>query len=134
MKIQKNITRKSNFDLKSIGLKKEPFGSFFNQTIKLFNKLNILTYVFFPQHFLNLRPLPQMQGSLRPTFGVSRIFGVLGGQQLVSLQQTPSSLIISSGNSSIFSIILITYRYFYLNLIKCNLYEILLQGNFTKTS
>ena len=61
--------------------------------------------MFFPQHFLNLRPLPQMQGSLRPIFGVSRIIGVEGEQQLVSLQQTPSSLSISSDDSSIFLII-----------------------------
>jgi len=61
--------------------------------------------MFFPQHFLNLRPLPQMQGSLRPIFGVSRIIEVEGGQQLVSLQHAPSSLSFSSGNSSIFSII-----------------------------
>ena len=61
--------------------------------------------MFFPQHFLNLRPLPQMQGSLRPIFGVSRIIGVEGGQQLVSLQQTPSALSISSDDLSIFSII-----------------------------
>jgi len=67
--------------------------------------MKIFTYMFFPQHFLNLRPLPQMQGSLRPIFGVSRIIGVAGGQQLVSLQQTPSSLSISSDDSSIFSII-----------------------------
>ena len=58
--------------------------------------------MFFPQHFLNLRPFPQMQGSLRPIFGVSRLIEVLGGQQLVSLQQAPSSLSISSDNSSIF--------------------------------
>jgi hypothetical protein len=61
--------------------------------------------MFFPQHFLNLRPLPQMQGSLRPIFGVSRIIGFKGGQQLMSLQQTPSSLSIWSDDSSIFSII-----------------------------
>jgi hypothetical protein len=67
--------------------------------------MKIFTYMFFPQHFLNLRPLPQMQGSLRPIFGVSRIIGVEGGQQLVSLQQTPSALSISSDDSSIFSII-----------------------------
>ena len=67
--------------------------------------MKIITYMFFPQHFLNLRPLPQMQGSLRPIFGVSRIIGVEGEQQLVSLQQTPSSLSISSVDSSIFSII-----------------------------
>ena len=67
--------------------------------------MKIFTYMFFPQHFLNLRPLPQIQGSLRPIFGVSRIIGVAGGQQLVSLQQTPSSLSISSDDSSIFSII-----------------------------
>ena len=67
--------------------------------------MKIFTYMFFPQHFLNLRPLPQMQGSLRPIFGVSLIIGVEGGQQLVSLQQTPSALSISSDDSSIFSII-----------------------------
>jgi hypothetical protein len=67
--------------------------------------MKIFTYMFFPQHFLNLRPLPQMQGSLRPIFGVSRIIGVEGAQQLVSLQQTPSALSISSDDSSIFSII-----------------------------
>jgi hypothetical protein len=67
--------------------------------------MKIFSYIFFPQHFLNLRPLPQMQGSLRPIFGVSRIIGVEGAQQLVSLQQTPSALSISSDDSSIFSII-----------------------------
>ena len=67
--------------------------------------MKIFTYMFFPQHFLNLRPLPQTQGSLRPIFGVSRIIGVEGAQQLVSLQQTPSVLSISSDDSSIFSII-----------------------------
>ena len=67
--------------------------------------MKIFTYMFFPQHFLNLRPLPQIQGSLRPIFGVSRIIGVEGAQQLVSLQQTPSALSISSDDSSIFSII-----------------------------
>ena len=67
--------------------------------------MKIFTYMFFPQHFLNLRPLPQTQGSLRPIFGVSRIIGVAGGQQLVSLQQTPSSLSISSDDSYIFLII-----------------------------
>lgn len=90
-------------------IKKEPFGSFFyDQTIKLFiNKY--FTYIFFPQHFLNLRPFPQMQGSLRPIFGVSRIIGDLGGQQLVSLQQTGSSLSISTDNSSDFSVIFYNY-------------------------
>jgi hypothetical protein len=77
--------------------------------------MKIFTYMFFPQHFLNLRPLPQMQGSLRPIFGVSRIIGVEGGQQLVSLQQATSSLSFSSGNSSNFSIMFIAFRYFYLN-------------------
>lgn len=43
-------------------------------------------YAFFPQHFLNLRPLPQIQGSFRPIFGVPRLTGPLGGQQLVLLQ------------------------------------------------
>ncbi len=51
-------------------------------------------YKFLPQHFLNLRPLPQMQGSLRPIFGESLRIGVLGGQQLVSLQQASLSSII----------------------------------------
>jgi len=77
--------------------------------------MKIFTYMFFPQHFLNLRPLPQMQGSLRPIFGVSRIFGALGGQQLISLQQESPSISVSSANSSIFSIMIITFRYFYLN-------------------
>ena len=61
--------------------------------------------MFFPQHFLNLRPLPQTQGSLRPIFGVSRIIGVLGGQHPVSVQQATSLLRISFDNSSVFSII-----------------------------
>ena len=72
------------------------------------NKLKIYflnAYIFFPQHFLNLRPLPQMQGSLRPIFGVPRVLGVLGGQQLVSLQQDSSSLSISLVNSSLPSLI-----------------------------
>ena len=67
--------------------------------------MKIFTYMFFPQHFLNLRPLPQMQGSLRPIFGASRMIGVLGGQQFVSVQQAPSSLSISLVNSSVFSTI-----------------------------
>lgn len=46
-----------------------------------------MIYAFLPQHFLYLRPLPQMQGSLRPIFGVVLVIGVCGGgQQLVSLQ------------------------------------------------
>ena len=40
-------------------------------------------YKFLPQHFLNLRPLPQIQGSFRPIFGALRVTGVFGGQQLV---------------------------------------------------
>ena len=60
--------------------------------------------MFFPQHFLNLRPLPQMQGSLRPIFGVSRTIEFFGLQQSVSLQQVLSSLSISLINSSVFFI------------------------------
>jgi len=46
-----------------------------------------MVYAFLPQHFLYLRPLPQMQGSLRPIFCVALVIGVCGGgQQLVSLQ------------------------------------------------
>ncbi|GAC21055.1 hypothetical protein GARC_4113 [Paraglaciecola arctica BSs20135] len=40
-----------------------------------------------PQHFLNLRPLPQGQGSLRPTLGSTRTTGFGGAQQLERLQQ-----------------------------------------------
>jgi hypothetical protein len=65
--------------------------------------------MFFPQHFLNLRPLPQIQGSLRPIFGVSLIIGALGGQQFVSLQQGPSSLSVSSANSSILSVMIYNF-------------------------
>lgn len=44
-------------------------------------------YTFLPQHFLYLRPLPQIQGSFRPTFGVALITGDCGGgQQLVFVQ------------------------------------------------
>ncbi len=43
-------------------------------------------YAFLPQHFLYFRPLPQIQGSLRPTLGIALTTGVLGGQQLVSVQ------------------------------------------------
>jgi hypothetical protein len=65
-----------------------------------------LFYAFFPQHFLYLRPLPQIQGSLRPTFGVALTIGLLGGQQLVLLQlgSLPSSN--SSDNIVLFSSIL----------------------------
>jgi hypothetical protein len=31
-----------------------------------------------PQHFLTFLPLPQGQGSLRPTFGVARTMGIAG--------------------------------------------------------
>jgi len=49
-------------------------------------KIKII-YAVLPQHFLYLRPLPQIQGSLRPIFGVALVIGVCGGgQQLVSLQ------------------------------------------------
>jgi hypothetical protein len=63
-------------------------------------------YAFFPQHFLYFRPLPQIQGSLRPTFGVALTIGLLGGQQLVLLQldSLPSSN--SSDNVVLFSFIL----------------------------
>jgi hypothetical protein len=49
-------------------------------------------YVLLPQHFLDFFSLPQGHGSLRPTFGASRFTVPCGGQQLVSLQQEPSSV------------------------------------------
>lgn len=61
-------------------------------------------YIFLPQHFLNLRPLPHMQGSLRPTFGAVRVTGFLGGQQLVSVQPDSNS---SLANALFLSFILI---------------------------
>ena len=53
-------------------------------------------YKFLPQHFLNLRPLPQIHGSLRPTFGALRVIGVFGGQQLVSVHLGFSLIFIAS--------------------------------------
>ncbi|MDF1833234.1 MAG: hypothetical protein P1U52_12855 [Porticoccaceae bacterium] len=44
-------------------------------------------YNYLPQHFLNLRPLPHGQGSLRPTFGSARVIGAAGGQQVSRWQQ-----------------------------------------------
>lgn len=52
-----------------------------------------LPYV--PQHFLNLRPLSQGQGSLRPTLGTSRINGVCGGQHVSSVQQGSTASVCS---------------------------------------
>ena len=63
-------------------------------------------YVFFPQHFLNLRPFPQMQGSLRPIFGLSRVIGIFGWQHSLSLQQALFSSSVSLDNSSLFLLIL----------------------------
>ena len=48
--------------------------------------------MFLPQHFLNLRPLPQIQGSLRPIFGVSRIIGALEGVQQGCITATGTGL------------------------------------------
>nr|WP_286133467.1 hypothetical protein [Colwellia sp. UCD-KL20] len=49
--------------------------------------IRALTYAFLPQHFLYFRPLPQMQGSLRPTLGAALVNGACGGgQQLVFVQ------------------------------------------------
>ena len=46
-----------------------------------------MAYAFAPQHFLYFRPLPQIQGSLRPTLGADLVNGVCGGgQQLVFVQ------------------------------------------------
>jgi hypothetical protein len=64
-----------------------------------------VTYAFFPQHFLYLRPLPQMQGSLRPIFGIALTLGILGGQQLVSLQLDSLLSDKSSDNTLLFSLI-----------------------------
>jgi hypothetical protein len=51
----------------------------------------MIIYAFLPQHFLYLRPFPQIQGSLRPTFGDSLFSGLCGaGQQLVLVQAEPS--------------------------------------------
>ena len=58
-------------------------------------------YKSLPQHLLYLCPLPQIQGSLRPTFGESLVIGGLGGQQVVSLQQ--SSLFSSNELGVVFS-------------------------------
>jgi hypothetical protein len=47
----------------------------------------MIIYALLPQHFLYLRPLPQTQGSLRPTFGAALVNGLCGdGQQLVLVQ------------------------------------------------
>jgi hypothetical protein len=62
-------------------------------------------YRFLPQHFLNLRPLPQIQGSLRPVFGASRIIGVWGGQQLVLVHPDPLSLVIAVSERLLLSFI-----------------------------
>jgi hypothetical protein len=51
-------------------------------------------YSDFPQHFLNLRPLPQGQGSLRPTLGSARVTGVVELQHVLSLQ--PDSIFVSA--------------------------------------
>jgi len=40
-----------------------------------------------PQHFLYFRPLPQGQGSLRPTLGSTRFIGLALALQLELLQQ-----------------------------------------------
>ena len=39
---------------------------------------SIRCIIHWPQHFLNFLPLPQGQGSLRPTFGSSRLIGSVG--------------------------------------------------------
>jgi hypothetical protein len=45
--------------------------------VELLSAIKIkIIYAFLPQHFLYLRPLPQMQGSLRPIFGVALVIGV----------------------------------------------------------
>ena len=59
---------------------------FMNET-----KLKII-YAFLPQHFLYLRPLPQIQGSLRPTFGAALVNGLCGGGQQLVLVQLDSSI------------------------------------------
>jgi|GEM_PF-3994643 len=51
----------------------------------------MIIYVFLPQHFLYLRPLPQTQGSFRPTFGAALVNGLCGGGQQLVLVQVDSS-------------------------------------------
>jgi hypothetical protein len=72
----------------------------------LYFERTMIVYAFFPQHFLYLRPLPQIQGSLRPTFGVALTIGLLGGQQLVLLQLDSLPSGNSSDNVVLFSFIL----------------------------
>ena len=36
----------------------------------------LISYRFWPQHFLNLRPVPQGQESFRPIFGSIRVTGI----------------------------------------------------------
>jgi hypothetical protein len=49
-------------------------------------------YALLPQHFLYFRPLPQVQGSLRPIFGTALVNGLCGGgQQLVFVQLDSSA-------------------------------------------
>ena len=51
----------------------------------------MIVYAFLPQHFLYLRPFPQIQGSFRPILGVALVNGLCGGgQQLVLVQLEPS--------------------------------------------
>jgi len=46
-----------------------------------------------PQHFLNLRPLPQGQGLFLPILGIVLVYGFEEPQQLELLQQDLFSMI-----------------------------------------
>ena len=71
-----------------------------------------MIYAFLPQHFLYLRPLPQIQGSLRPIFGVALVIGVCGGgQQLVSLQPDSSGAIDGVDKLLLLSLMWITHSF-----------------------
>jgi|TARA_R110002110_G_scaffold271397_1_gene486779 hypothetical protein len=71
-----------------------------------------MIYAVLPQHFLYLRPLPQIQGSLRPIFGVALVIGVCGGgQQLVSLQPDSSGAIDGVDKLLLLSLMWITHSF-----------------------
>jgi hypothetical protein len=79
-------------------------GEVHTQNQKLFQ---MVVYVFLPQHFLYLRPFPQIQGSFRPTLGVALVNGLCeGGQQLVLVQPELSDSNIVSDTLLLLSLIL----------------------------
>jgi len=53
----------------------------------------IIDLYYLPQHFLNLKPLPQAHGSFLPTFVFDLMYGLDGSQQLELLQQESSLFI-----------------------------------------